>query len=201
MIGTAWAVQAFHGGRMARPQSVDAEELLSRLAGVFAAVGYEGASLAVLAQAAGLRKASLYHRFPGGKAEMAAQVLARAATRLEAEVLAPMRATGPVKARMAAAAAALDRYYDGGRRACLFNMLAAPDLGGGPFGPAIRDALAAQADGFAALAKAAGNGTRKSRRKAERAAMLLHGSLVLARGTGDPAPFRAFLERLPDELS
>jgi AcrR family transcriptional regulator len=186
---------------MARPQSVDAEDLLTRLAEVFAAVGYEGASLARLAQAAGLQKASLYHRFPGGKAEMAARVLARAAARLEAEVLAPIRAGGPLKARMAAAVAALDRYYDGGRRACLFNMLAAPDLGGGPFGPAIRDAFAALVDGFAVLAGAAGNGTRKARRKAERAVMLVQGSLVLARGTGDPAPFRAVLERLPDELA
>jgi hypothetical protein len=30
--------------------------------------------------------------------------------------------------------------------------------------------------------------------------MLLHGSLVMARGTGSIAPFRTFLSQLPHEL-
>ena len=50
-------------------------ELLNALSDVFRKRGYEGATLAELAAAANLGRASLYHHFPGGKAEMARQVL------------------------------------------------------------------------------------------------------------------------------
>jgi AcrR family transcriptional regulator len=184
---------------MARPQTVSDADLLHRLETVFGEVGYEGASLSMLAEAAGLKKASLYHRFPGGKRQMAEEVLSAARERLEAEVLAPLRAGGPVKARVAALASALDRFYDGGRRASLANLLATS--GPSPFGPAIRDTLGDLGDAFTALARDARMGAKKARRRSERVLMLLEGSLVLSRGLGDTAPFRDFLDRLGDEFS
>ncbi len=42
---------------------------------VFRRVGYDGASLEELAKATGLKKSSLYHRFPEGKRQMATEVL------------------------------------------------------------------------------------------------------------------------------
>ena len=42
-------------------------ELLTQLAEVFRAHGYEGATLALISQATGLGKGSLYNYFPGGK--------------------------------------------------------------------------------------------------------------------------------------
>ena len=50
--------------------------ILPVLAEVFRAHGYEGASLSLITRATGLGKGSLYHLFPGGKAEMAACGLA-----------------------------------------------------------------------------------------------------------------------------
>ena len=50
---------------MARPQSVQDQDLMQRLSCVFRDVGYDGASLSILSEATGLKKASLYHRFPG----------------------------------------------------------------------------------------------------------------------------------------
>jgi len=47
------------------------DALLRQLGQVFRERGYEGATLTQLAAATGLGKASLYHHFPGGKAEMA----------------------------------------------------------------------------------------------------------------------------------
>src|SRR5687767_6837809 len=55
---------------------VDRADLLPLLAEVFRSHGYEGATLALISQATGLGKGSLYHFFPGGKAQMAADVLA-----------------------------------------------------------------------------------------------------------------------------
>ena len=43
---------------------------------VIRAKGFEGASMNDLAEATGLKKASLYHRFPGGKQEITEAVLA-----------------------------------------------------------------------------------------------------------------------------
>lgn len=185
---------------MARPQTIPSNDLLDRIEAVFARVGYEGASLAMLAEAAGLRKASLYHRFPGGKAQMAADVLRAAQARLEAEVLAPLRAEGPPKQRAKAAAEALRRVHEDGRRASLLNMLAAPGTADGDLTPVVQAGFGAMIDAFAKLARDGGAKPRKARRKAERAVMLIEGGLVMARGTGDAAPFLEVLERLPDEL-
>jgi len=87
-------------GGMARTQSVDDDDLIARLACVFRERGYEAASLAVLSKAAGLQKASLYHRFPGGKRQMAEEVLGAAMAWFETNVLAPLRRPGPPAERL-----------------------------------------------------------------------------------------------------
>ena len=72
---------------MGRRAALDDAEILERLARVFRDVGYEGARLAMLAKATGLQKASLYHRFPAGKEQMARDVLGAAGAWLEQNVL------------------------------------------------------------------------------------------------------------------
>lgn len=185
---------------MARPQTIDEDALISRLAAVFRDVGYEGASLALLSEATGLQRASLYHRFPGGKREMAQEVLAAALTWFAENVLAPLKSDGAPKARLAVVAKQLDGFYDGGRKACLLNMLAAPRLEDGPFSPAIKNALEALIDAFAKLARDSGHAPKAALKRAERTVMMLQGSLVLCRGLGGADPFRAFLESLPGDL-
>lgn len=185
---------------MARPRQIEEEDLIFRLATAFAETGFEGASLAVLSEATGLKRASLYHRFPGGKTQMAEEVLAAAVGWMGENVIALLSGDGPPEDRLARAAAKLDEFYDGGRRSCLLNMLSSPKMEEGPFGPAIRDAFAALVGAFATLAKDAGASPAEAERRAERAVMLLHGSLVMCRGTGNRAPFRLFLGSLGPEL-
>ena len=57
---------------------INEDELLDRLTDVFRTYGYEGASLSRISEVTGLQRASLYHRFPGGKEDMAKAVLSRA---------------------------------------------------------------------------------------------------------------------------
>jgi AcrR family transcriptional regulator len=185
---------------MARPRSVAEEALTERLARVFCEVGYHGASLAHLAKASGLQKASLYHRFPGGKVQMAAEVLAAANEWLAGHVLEPLNAPGDPCDRLARVKAALDGFYDGGRKSCLLNMLSAPRGEDGPFTPAIRAAFAALTDGFAHLARDAGQAPEAAAYRARRAVALLQGSLIVARGTGTAAPFREYLDTLAADL-
>jgi len=185
---------------MARPQSVSDDDLLDRLAAVFRARGFAGASLAELSSATGLKRASLYHRFPGGKEQMAHEVLTAAADWLEREVIAPLAGESPPGVRVAALQDALARFYDGGRQACLLNMLSSARVEDGPFAAEIGAMFARLIDAFAALAEEAGHPPAEARVRAERAVMLLQGGLVLARGTGCVAPFRRALEALRQEL-
>ena len=70
---------------------VERRQLLRALGEVFRAHGYEGASLTLITEATGLGKGSLYHLFPGGKAQMAAEVLAEIDGWFELNIFAPLR--------------------------------------------------------------------------------------------------------------
>ena len=69
-------------------------ELLARLSDTFRRLGYDGASITDIASATGLGKSSLYHYFPGGKEQMAADVLTDLAQALEANLFAPLSGAG-----------------------------------------------------------------------------------------------------------
>ena len=45
------------------------EEIITKLIPVFRYYGYEGATVSRLSEATGLKKASLYHHFQGGKSK------------------------------------------------------------------------------------------------------------------------------------
>ena len=51
------------------------EEVITKLVPVFRRYGYEGATVSRLSEATGLKKASLYYHFQGGKEQMAEAVL------------------------------------------------------------------------------------------------------------------------------
>lgn len=185
---------------MPRPASIDDAELIARLSGVFQDVGYEGASLAMLSDATGLQRASLYHRFPGGKQQMAEEVLAAAIGWAVENVVVPLKAEGDLAQRLAKARASLDALYGSGTKSCLLNMLMAPRDLGGPFAPAIKVAFETLIDAFAYFAREAGHRPAAARKASERAVSLIQGSLVLARGLQDPKPFRDALNGLQQEL-
>lgn len=175
-------------------------ELIDRLTGVFRRHGYDGASLSVIAAATGLQRSSLYHRFPGGKAQMAAEVARALGDHFSSQVLAPLGGDEPVEDQVATVAQALLRFYDGGGAGCLLDVLTL----GSP-GPATKDALAEAArawiDAFAAAARQSGFGPADARHRAEDAIAAIEGGLVLARVTGDRKPFRRAVQRLGPTLT
>lgn len=185
---------------MARPQLVSEADLIDRLGGVFRDVGYAGASMSALAEASGLVKASLYHRFPGGKRQMAEEVLADAGRWLSDNVLAPLTRAGDPAERLAVALKALDTFYQAGRKGCLLNMLSSPRQEDGPFGPAVKSAIEALVTALASVATDAGLSPAEAQSRALRSTMLLQGSLVLSRGLGSTEPFAACLADLSGVL-
>ena len=101
------------------------EEVLDRLLNTFREKGYEGASLAELSAATGLVKASLYHYFPGGKQDMAEQVMAHLDRQLAAGLYAPLQSAQPPVKKLGAMLDAIDAFYEGGKKACLYERLCA----------------------------------------------------------------------------
>ena len=185
---------------MPRPVSIEDEALIERLSHCFRAVGYVGASLAELSEATGLSKPALYHRFPGGKQQMAAEVLTAAGKWYEEHIFAPLRAEGEPAARLGAVARQLDRFYASGREACLLNMLTAPRSENSPFATAIKDMFETLISALARFAEESGVSREEAKSRAERVVAMLHGSLVLSRGLGSSAPFKRFLASLADDL-
>jgi TetR/AcrR family transcriptional regulator, lmrAB and yxaGH operons repressor len=181
--------------RMARPQLINDETLLDGLSVVFRDVGYEGASLAKLAEATGLKRASLYHRFPGGKEQMASEVLQAASNALSTLIIRPLLANIPVAERMTLAKQGLTSFYKGGQSSCLLNMLSSPH-GDGPFAAFVSKSFHAIIDAFATAANAAGFERRNARVRALMAVSLIHGALVVSRGLNSTEAFSFALEEL-----
>jgi AcrR family transcriptional regulator len=174
--------------------------LLLRLTEVFRSVGYEGASLAMLSSATGLKRASLYHRFPGGKQQMAEEVLLASLNYFDQAILRPLNQPGLASDRLQEVIVALDTFYAGGKSACLLNLFAVPPEEKGPFTQKIHDAFSALLQSFAKLAEDAGLPKGAARERAEETIMLIEGALIMTRGLRDHAPFGRMLKRLPRYL-
>ena len=173
-------------------------QLFDRLTDVFRSAGFEGASLSDLAIATGLQKSSLYHRFPGGKAQMAAEVAERLGKRDVEQALA-LFADGPIEARLRRVGRSLTAFYEGGAQSCLLDTMSI-----GAAGPDARRALAAAANrwiqGFARVAAESGADEAEAQIRAQDAIAAIEGALVLARVTKNTGPFARAIQQLPAVL-
>jgi AcrR family transcriptional regulator len=178
---------------------VSDEDLILALTDVFRTHGYEGASLSHIAEATGLEKASLYHRFPGGKEDMVAAVVNNTNRWFQSYVFTPLERPGKPAQKVRIVAQHLCRLYADGRKFCVLDTLSLP--GGGPaLRAAVRGALKAWLQAFAGIAREAGASAAEARERAEQAIIEIEGSLVLARVLGDRRPFHRALDRLPELL-
>lgn len=184
---------------MPRPTQ-DEDALLDRISEVLQTHGYEGASLSLLSRATGLQRASLYHRFPGGKEQMAEAVLDRAVRWLAEHALAPLNGTGAPEERVRRMTGKLAEFYHQGRRSCLLETLS---LGAedSPFRERVRSAMKTWIEAMAGVAEEAGMPPEEAGQRAEDALVQVEGGLVLARGIGDRRSFNRALDRLPHLLT
>ncbi len=183
-----------------RTPTIDDDQLLDRLTEVFRVHGYEGASLSRISEATGLQRASLYHRFPGGKEEMAEAVLRRADDWFISHILAPLSDDQPPSQRVERMAKRLAHFYDSGEHSCLLDSLSLGDAEAA-LQCHVEQSFTAWLGAMTAVARAAGATAAVAKRQASDALVQIQGGLVFSRVTGDTRPFRRVLKNLPELLT
>lgn len=184
----------------ASPPAKGREEIADRLFELFREQGYDGASIAEIARVTGLKRPSLYHYFPGGKAEMAEAVAARAREAVAASVVAALSAPLDRVGRVGGMLSAVRSLYDDGRRPCVVASLMvgdAPECVTRAAGALIRDWI----DALAAALTATGAAPDAAERAATDAVGRIQGALIVSRALDDPAPFRNAVEAVERALA
>ncbi|WP_375548617.1 TetR/AcrR family transcriptional regulator [Oceanicaulis alexandrii] len=185
---------------MGRKALIDNDSLFEKISDAFRADGYEGASLARLSEATGLKKASLYHRFPGGKDQMASEILDWDVGRLAEYVSADLGAEGSAQARLSAMSETLRAFYHGGASACLLNRLTGSTDALKQFSEPVASAFHALRDAITDVLVETGLTPDNARQRAEDGLMLIQGALIYAQATHAPEVFARVIQTLPERL-
>lgn len=168
------------------------DDIVLALFGLFRRAGYEGVSIGEISAATGLGRSSLYHHFPGGKADMAAAVVAFARNWMAEHLIAPLTADAPLAQRMDRMLASTRELYQDGAAPCLVASLLLNHSGEGPenVGALLVDWLKALEAAFRDA------GLANPEKRAMETLIAIEGALVLARATGDISVFDQALARV-----
>ncbi|MEM8908588.1 MAG: TetR/AcrR family transcriptional regulator, partial [Bacteroidota bacterium] len=177
-----------------RPQKVQDLEMLKGLMSVLRAKGYDGASLNDLAEAAGLKKASLYHRFPGGKKEMAAAVLNYVEEWIDQNIYRVLTDSElAADERLRITLDNIRALYDQGEAICIFRSMSM-ETGMELFGQQIKAGLRQWIAAFTQLGVTLGFDPPTAEAKALQTLIDIQGSLVVAKGMNTTAIFETTLQ-------
>lgn len=179
-----------------RPQKVQDIEIIESLVKTFRSNGYEGTSLAELAKSTGLKKASLYHRFPDGKQEMANAVLDYIEEWADEHVIKSLIDENLTPSeRLLNGLKQIRNGYDGGKESCIFRALSlgqSLDL----FGDHIKNGMNKWIVAFKHLGLAFGLSDTEAQKKAMDSLIKIQGSLVVTKGLNDLSIFETALNEI-----
>lgn len=170
-------------------------ELVGKLSSVFSTHGYNGVTLADLAKAADLNKASLYHFFPEGKEAMAIATLEMVKSNVQENIVNVLTGNGSLKSRLKTALNNLDSFYDGGQKACLLELMNSSTTGKDVKG-LISQVFNMLIKGFNSFYAEAGFSKADSKVQAENTVIWIQGALVLSRGLNSKDPFKRQLKQI-----
>ncbi|UII24700.1 TetR/AcrR family transcriptional regulator [Fulvivirga maritima] len=179
-----------------RPQKVLDTQVLEGLTQVFRTKGYEGASLQDLSEATGLMKASLYHRFPKGKQEMATAVLNDVAETAQETIFDTLLDKKlPAIKRFKKGIDQIKAFYDNGKNVCLLRALS---MQGGLelFQEQINQGFNDWLDVFYKIGLDLGLEPKKSKDYALLSLVEIQGSLVVSHGTNKTDIFEMTLKNI-----
>jgi TetR/AcrR family transcriptional regulator, lmrAB and yxaGH operons repressor len=175
---------------------------LPTLLQLFRQFGYEGVTLSKIAQATGLGKASLYHHFPGGKAEMAAAALMEVDSWLETSILPILLGKGPHLPidKFTAMCSEVNQFFNEGKNSCLWAVLVMERSSDDLFHTQIRGAFLRWIDAISIVLIAAGLDESLANQRGEDAIVAIQGALILCHGLRDFGAFDRVLKQLPPKL-
>lgn len=179
-----------------RPQKVDHQHLMEGLMSVLRTKGFEGASLMDLSEATGLKKASLYHRFPGGKKEITEAVLDYVKAWNQVNILEVLidKKLSPKK-RLELAIANINVLYDNGKSTCILKAMTT-EVSLPLFGAQIEESFQLWIDGFSTVGTDLGFNKKKAQELAQEVIIRVQGALILSKGMNDTSPFQESLAHI-----
>lgn len=175
-------------------QTIDDGSLAESLFEVFRSRGCEGATLSLLSEVTGLKKSSLYHRFPAGKDDMVKAVVLYVSVQLHDQLIEPLLNSkeAPEK-RFSKMIATVKAFYSDGRKNCLLNVLSL-----GEAKAEIKKLLNKDYDAWLAalikLGKEAGLNQRDAKARSEHFLIVIQGALVIQRLTSNRLTFQNSME-------
>ncbi len=176
-------------------QKYTQDEIIQGLNEVFRKVGYDGASLEVLAKSTGLKKSSLYHRFPGGKQQMASEVLSFVCQWMKSILLQIESDDLSAEAKLDIMMSNIYELYDGGKNDCILRSMSM-DNGIHMFQNQIKTAFNDWHQGFKHIALAFGKQDGEADDLAKEAIIKIQGSLILSKGIADQQLFQNTLAEI-----
>ena len=177
-----------------RPQKITEELLTEKMLEVLRYRGYDGSSLQDLAIAGGLKKASLYHRYPGGKQNLVQSVLDHYNSIIQENVINVLQAKKKKpKKKLNNAIRNIKEIYHHGSATCLYRALSM-ESGKNLFGEQIRRSCMDWVGAFESIGKDLGLKKKKARQLASDSLVRIQGALVLSNIMDDTRPFKDVIE-------
>ena len=184
-----------------RPQKVLDNEILDGLSQVFRSKGYDGASLKDLSDATGLKKASLYHRFPSGKKEMADAVLHHIQNWVEEQVFFELlNEDNSPSLRLQKGLNEIRLLYNGGREICIFRALSLQS-GLELFANEINTGMQKWISTFETLGLSFGLAPTEAKNEATKTLIKIQGSLIVSKGLDNIEVFENALQEIETTYS
>lgn len=172
------------------------KELIAPLFQVFRNKGYAGVSLNNLAEATGLKKATLYHHFPKGKEQIARSVINHLNTLTKKEVFDLLTQQDiPPQKRLNQLLKNLTAFYKNGEENCLLGSIAL-DANHFKFKEGLKANSQLWLDAFYNLAKDVGYSDDKARLISEHTLVLIQGALIVSRASDATQPFQNALKTI-----
>lgn len=160
---------------------------------VLRAKGFEGTSMSDLSEATGLKKASLYHRFPGGKKEMVEAVMSYTRDWGQSHIFAILTNNEKTpKERITEVLENIRNLYDGGKSICILRSLTT-DSSLPLFGPLIEESFALWIKAFSQLGIDTGLEEAQAQKLATESLIKIQGSLILAKAMDNNSVFQQSL--------
>jgi AcrR family transcriptional regulator len=179
-----------------RPQKISEEQLTENMLEIIRSRGYEGSSLNDLALVGGLKKASLYHRYPGGKETLVQSVLDHYTAWLQEHVFDVLAANKKkTKKKLSTALENIRGNYHEGASNCLYLALSM-ESGKALYGTQIAQNCNQWLKAFEKLGKDLGLKKKKAKQLAQDSLIRIQGALVMSNIMNDSTLFLNALDEI-----